>query len=1250
MDIHHQMMNNCNHSSAVPLQYPHVVLQWNCRSVIDKKSELINLINKYEPSVIALGETWLKPSSPFKIRGYTCLRQDRNDGHDGAALLVKNNLVINHIPLPDHNDFFIVAAVVINICFVSIYIPYLSSSILQELNHILHSLPKPLLLLGDFNCHHISWGSSISGRYSGELIDLLDQHSLCLLNTGIPTRRTKPHENLSAVDLSITSPTLASALSWKTLSSTFGSDHYPIIICFPGNKVKPIPPKPRMKYRLIKDNWPIFKEYIEDKCQRLPDIANNCKQECSTALCQLITEAADASFPLKNASTGRLPSLPWWDSECTEAVNKRKEAEIEYNTNMTDENFNILIDIIANTKTFLREKKFLGWRQNCTSISPKTPPSVMWTKIKRFRLGVSDSTFSTIPPSMSEEFLNHLAPPFVPEQELFQPLQSPLRNDNDFLYSPFTINELKGVLSSVRDSAPGEDGIPYSFFSNLGDNTLDYYLQLINSIIMTSDTDIPLTWKSQIVLPILKPNKNPSEPSSYRPIALSPVITKLAEHLVKNRLEWFIENKNLLSKSQFGFRKGKSTYDNIGILMSDIRLAFSKNESVVAVFLDIKSAYDNVSIKLLKRKLEVLSFPIHLTNFIIKLLSGRIIKIESHSRIIWKGLPQGSVLSPILYNIYSHDLEGSLNGSCNILQYADDVVLYCSSKYVNAASSHLSNSLTLLKIWLDQNDLELSVSKSCALLFTRNRMPPPITLYYNRELIPTKTETKFLGVILDAKLSGLSHCTHIATKCERSLNILRSLSGVWWGAHPFSLKLVYNALIRSVLDYGTFLLEPCSLAGMKKLDAIQTKALRIITGAMKNSPINALQVECVDPPLYLRRQYLADRFFSKMLQFSEHTLLSKLLLLIEQIDSSPYWKHKSLPCLIQAHNNYKTINAQTHSSRNLSLFESDYQALIISPIVHLDLGIRKGDLLANNFFNSVVDDNWQGWHQIYCDASKHSNNDCVGVGLFHKQYKIVQKVKFPPQTSIFTAECFGIYKALEYINLMKLSKTVIFSDSKSAIQALERFPFKRNAYSPIIVTCREMLLKCVNKGLSVSFAWIPSHSGIIGNEKADELANSAVQCGDLYPYKNYSEDIAALSKLYLQKSWSEVWKNGARLKGKYYYCIQPNIPVKPWFYIAKLNKRATSVLIRMRLGHMCSPAHLARIRVKDSNICECGQDVGDANHIFLNCPRYDYSLLYQSLIEFNIPLPTNILCLLSSNSISIYKVIASFIEVNDIKL
>lgn len=173
------------------------------------------------------------------------------------------------------------------------------------------------------------------------------------------------------------------------------------------------------------------------------------------------------------------------------------------------------------------------------------------------------------------------------------------------LNTPFSLIELSSVHQHVHDSAPGIDGFPYSFITQAGDNCQKYFLNLIN--ICFDIGFIPPTWKSQIIMPILKNGKPPDNPDYYRPIALSSVLAKLLEHLIKNRLEWIVENKGLLADSQYGFRKGYSTMDSISILISDIRIAFSRKESVVAVFLDISSAYDSVHLSILRYRLHQLN-------------------------------------------------------------------------------------------------------------------------------------------------------------------------------------------------------------------------------------------------------------------------------------------------------------------------------------------------------------------------------------------------------------------------------------------------------------------------------------------------------------------------------------------------------------------------------------------------------------------------------------------------------------------
>jgi ribonuclease HI len=1234
-----------------------VAVQWNCRSINNKKSDLYHIISKFDPFVVSLQETWLKPKYNFKISGYSCLREDRSDCFGGVAILVKHSIPFNHIPLPNHStDFSIIAADINNICFVSIYIPHPNTSLYNEIEQIFSSLPKPLIIMGDFNAQHQSWGSSISNYYGNKILEIMDHNNFCILNNGEPTRRSAPTEGSSAPDLTICTPSLASSLSWNTLSSTYGSDHFPVIVTFPSmiDKMSFKNRQPRLKYKLENAKWNLYKDEVQKKISLLPVIVDSNVLQCSDNFIRILTDTANEIFPIKQGRPRKFPSPPWWDSECSEAIKKRKLAEHTYRNFSSIENFEILSNIINSTRKLFKQKKWEGWKKFCAAISPDVPPSTVWRNIRRYRSAFTDSRPSYIHSSLADEFLDKIAPPFVPQQNI--PLVS-ISNPTQFhsgLNAPFNLNEIKAVMSYVKDSSPGIDGIPYSFMTHLSDSSLSYFLNIINSIMLSGN--VPSSWKSQEVIPILKSNNPPSKASSYRPIALSSVLTKIAEHLIKNRLEWFVESKRLLSDSQYGFRKGKSTMDSIGILTTDIRLAFTLNKSLLAAFLDISAAYDNVDLYILKHKLLDLNIPTILSNFIINILIQRsiVLVLEDSSvleRTTWKGLPQGSVLSPILYNIYTYDLDKCIKTeNISVLQYADDLLIYNSGWSVDSISNTLTSCLNLLRSWLDKNNLSLSVSKSSIVLFSRMKIPPPISILYDNMPIPVVKETKFLGIILDSKLSGIPHCYYIAYKCERILNILRCLAGVWWGAHPCSLKLLYNALVRSILDYGTYFLEPCNIVGLRKLDLIQSKALRIISGAMKSSPINALQVECGEPPLKFRRQYLCDRFLFRALQFSNHPIYPKLKLLSELIEKSPYWKHKNVPCFIVSFRKFVSFQAPTHRSHSLPVFCSNFDSLTIKPFINFHLDKLKHDLNANCNFNYILNTEWYDCHHIYCDASKFSNNGCVGIGIYHHQYKIVQKIKLPPEASVFTGECYGVLKSLEYILLMKLQKSVIFSDSKSALQALEKFPFRNNSKISVILECRDLLLKCISYNLKVSFAWLPSHHSISGNDQADKLAKEAVICGDMFPYKNYSSDLIACSKIDLRKSWEMAWVDSSRLKGKYYALIQPQIPTKPWFTELRLSKMATSIIIRMRLGHTCTPSHLARLNIINSECCDCGEECGDLNHIFFSCPLYDRSSFISSLISLRVPFPSSINSLLSIYTIDIYKIISLYLLQNNIRV
>lgn len=450
------------------------VVHWNCRSVVSKKPDLIYLINKLDPIIVCLQETWLKPGFPFKIPGFSIVREDRSDGYAGVGILIKSHLPFSIISIPLHSDSFSITAVKVNnICYASIYIPHPSLATLHEVSSILSHLPQPFLLMGDFNCSHMSWGSPSNNYYGSELLEIIDYHNLCVLNSGSPTTRSRASSNV--LDLSICSANLASSLNWSTFSSTLGSDHYPIIINLPFKNINTNTQKPRMKYSIRNNDWDVFKQNVDMKINQVQ--SDYCSADSFT---KILIEAADESFPVKRVSKGKIPSPPWWDNECSEAIKSRKEAEMNYLAYTSSENFDLLSKSITGTRKLFKKKKFDSWRKFCSEISPDIQPSAVWQKIHRFRSLYKESKSTVLPYTIANEFLSKLSPPSVQFHNIPLPI-----SDYSELNSLFSFNELQGVLSVVRDSAPGPDGIPYSFLSNLTLKHLRYLLilSLIYSLI-----------------------------------------------------------------------------------------------------------------------------------------------------------------------------------------------------------------------------------------------------------------------------------------------------------------------------------------------------------------------------------------------------------------------------------------------------------------------------------------------------------------------------------------------------------------------------------------------------------------------------------------------------------------------------------------------------------------------------------------------------------------------------------------------
>ncbi|XP_037302951.1 uncharacterized protein LOC119193454 [Manduca sexta] len=314
-------------------------------------------------------------------------------------------------------------------------------------------------------------------------------------------------------------------------------------------------------------------------------------------------------------------------------------------------------------------------------------------------------------------------------------------------------------------------------------------------------------------------------------------------------------------------------------------------------------------------------------------------------------------------------------------------------------------------------------------------------------------------------------------------------------------------------------------------------------GAMKSTPINAMQVECVEPPLHIRRQYLCDRFFFKIVQSTSHPLLDKLRTLSQSLPSNP----RSMPCLLLSFRSFSQLSCPTFHSSLSPLYSLPYKALIFKPSVLLNFGINKGTIEANIVFNEILNSKWEGWLPMFCDASKLSDDACVGSAVWIPNSRIILSFKSPPCTSVFTGESIAILEAVRFAQSHKLDKSIIFSDSLSSLQAIMSNPFRSKSKFPITLKIRQTLFECALHNLKIVLAWIPGHEGIHGNETVDSCAKFATQSGSLEYYNYFSQDLCLLSLTRLTRTWNEQWRVSKSVKGKYYGDIVPDIPVKPWF-------------------------------------------------------------------------------------------------------
>lgn len=818
------------------------ILCWNANGLTNKINELAAILTLQNIDICLISETHDTKETRIKVSGYCYYRSihPSNTGRGGSAVLIKQE--IKHA-----EDFTIqttktqIAAIRVStkcrvISIASIYNPPRYRLEADEYKNIFDQLSPSFIIGGDFNLKHTFFGSRITNEKGKILYQVMTEEKCHVASTGKPTYwPTDLNKKPDLIDFFVLRNINASYIDIEECLD-LSSDHSSIILTLSESVIWK---ERNLALTNRKTDWDKFKLEIAEDTHLTPIELN--EEIIDQEVCQLMDSIQKHALNNTPLSAGKTKTA-CYPQHILDLIKMKRKSRNKWQQTR-DPYHKASWNRIANKlRLEIQRFKIKEVNEYVGNLSyTKSADYSLWKAVKHIKRPITP-----IPPIKSDliwiknnqgkadlfaDYLEKIFTPNPPERGE-SPLPEIPTREIDIEIQPVTTNEIiKTIKNEINcKKAPGFDYITGEILKNLPRKVIVKIKHIVNACFNLRY--VPKLWKVAQVIMIPKPGKPVDQCTSYRPISLLPVLSKLFEKLFLKRLHPVIEKRKIIPNHQFGFRKQHSTIDQVHRIVNLIEETLEDGKVCSAVFLDVAQAFDKVWHEGLHYKLKKL-LPAKYAELLHSYLSQRHFRVKqddaySELKSIKAGVPQGSVLGPILYILYTSDLP-EVTGTTTAT-FADDTAILAVGADNNESIEKITSSLSKLEGWTKRWRIKINENKSIHVDFTNKRLQY-IPMKFNGTTIPHANEAKYLGMTLDARLRWKSH-----VKKKKQEFYLKYRSMYWLLGRcsmlPLECKiLLYQQVLKPIWSYGCQLWGCTAESNRQIIQRLQNTVLRNIVAA-----------------------------------------------------------------------------------------------------------------------------------------------------------------------------------------------------------------------------------------------------------------------------------------------------------------------------------------------------------------------------------------------------------------------------------